>query len=107
MLSGSYGIHASLLCREQLQIFVVVIALSIEYIQISIPMVALFQRVTTHELHVNVSMQEDEIGHGNEMFNGCITLLSSVLRDVGKPGIGSVTLVKSGRRNSGAMLSDD
>ena len=36
-------------------------------------MVALIQGVTTHELHVNVSMQEDEIGHGNEMFNDHIT----------------------------------
>jgi hypothetical protein len=74
LLSGSYGIHASLLFREQLQILVVFILLSIEYIQISFPMVALIQGVTTHELHVNVSVQEDEIGHGNELFNDYVTL---------------------------------
>jgi hypothetical protein len=36
-------------------------------------MVALIQGATTHELRVNVSVQEDEIGHGNEMFNDYIT----------------------------------
>jgi len=101
LLSGSYGIHASVLCREQLQILVVFIPLSIENIQIYFPMITLIQGVTTHELRVDVSMQEGEIGHGNEMFNDYVTFCHLLFFAMLVTWVLAICLTpfKSGRRN--------
>jgi len=70
-------------------------------------MITLIQGVTTHELHVNVSMQEDEIGHGNEMFNDyiifCYLLFFAML--VSWAVAVCLTPVKSGRRNPGRHVA--